>query len=147
MKNEKTFWEVMDLLNWKKEGNDEKVIAPVVKYLSKQSDDFIFAFEEQMAEYLYAIDSKKLAEDYTKGADGFFSDDGFLYSRCVAIVNGEKYYNAIKNGEMELNGDLEFESILYVSQAAWAKKHKCKQEDFPYISKTSYESGSNKDLW
>ena len=144
---EKSFWEIIGLLDWNHEGDDEKVIKPVIKYLSKQSDEFIFSFEEKMAEYLYAIDGKKWAESFRKGADGIYSDDGFLYSRCVAIINGEEYYNSIVSGEKELDGDLEFESILYVPCNAWAKKHNCQSDDYPYLTKTSYESGSNENMW
>ena len=47
----KEFWKIIKLLDWKHEGDDDKVTAPAVDYLSKQSDDFIFRFDEQMAEY------------------------------------------------------------------------------------------------
>jgi hypothetical protein len=99
-----------------------------------------------MAEYLYAIDGKQWADSYEKGA-GVWSDDGFLYCRCVAIINGEEYYTSIKNGQIELNGDMEFESLLYIPVLAWAKKHNSKEDDYPYLSKTSYESGSNAKMW
>jgi hypothetical protein len=147
MKKQLTFWEIIGLLAWKYEGNDEKVVKPAIKYLSKQDDEFIFAFEEQIAEYLYAIDGRKWAESFKKANDGIFSDDGFLYCRCVAVINGEEYYNAILNGSIELNGDLEFESILSVPHLAWAKKHKKEQDDYPYFTETCYETGSNEELW
>ena len=142
----KEFWEIIKLLDWKYEGDDDKVTAPAVDYLSKQGDDFIFRFDEQMAEYLYAIDGKQWAESYIEGA-GYFSDDGFLYCRCVAIANGEEYYNSVKDGRTELNGDLEFESLLYIPSTAWAKKHNSQPDDYPYLTKTSYETGSNSALW
>ena len=144
---EKSFWEIMGILDWKHAGDDDRVIKPAVTYLSKQNDDFIFRFEEQMAEYLFAIDGRKWADSYRKGAGGFFSDDGFLYCRCVAIVNGEEFYHSVLNTADELNGGLEFESILYVPRIAWAKKHKCQVDEYPYITKTSYESGSNEEMW
>ena len=147
MIKEKSFWEIIDLLDWQYEGDNDKVTAPVVKYLSEQSDDFIFAFNEQMAEYLYEIDSKVLAKSYMKGAGEIFSDDGFLYSRCAVVVNGENYYNSVKNSETELNGDLEFEPLLSVAYYAWAKKHNCETDGYPYLTKTSYETGSNEELW
>ena len=142
----KSFWEIISILDWKYEGEDNRVLAPAVDYLSRQTDEFILGFEEQMAEFLYAIDGKIWAEDYKKAA-GIFSDDGFLYCRCVAIINGENYYYSIKNRENQLDGALEFESLLYVPQNAWAKKHNRSTGEYPYITKTSYESGSNKLLW
>jgi len=144
---DKTFWEILEMLDWEHEGNDEDVIEPVVNYLSQQSDDFIFSFDEKIAEYLYAIDGRKWAEQCQKAWNGVFSDDGFLYCRCVAIVNGEDTYNSILAGKGELNGDLEFESILYTPHAAWARKHKCEESDYPYLTTTSYETGSNNNLW
>jgi hypothetical protein len=36
------FWEIIGLLDWRFEGDDEKVISPVVEYLSRQSDEYIF---------------------------------------------------------------------------------------------------------
>lgn len=136
----------MALLDWSHEGNDDKVVAPVVNYLSRRSDAFIFSFHEEMARYLYDIDGKEWAESFVKGA-GFFSDDGFLYCRCVALVNGSAYYKAIKEYPRELNGDLYFETILYVPQMAWAKKHHEPEENYPYLTTVSFETGSNRALW
>jgi hypothetical protein len=99
-----------------------------------------------MAKYLHEIDGRQWAEQYKIGA-GCYSDDGFLYCRCVAIVNGEGYFNSILSGTKELNGDLEFESMLYVPQMAWAKKHNDEEENYPYQTQTDVESGSNTDLW
>ena len=42
---------------------------------------------------------------------------------------------------------MEFESLLYVPQKAWALKHSCSAEDYPHSSPLSYETGSNKEGW
>ena len=47
--NKGSFWDIIGLLEWKFEGDDDKVISPVEEYLSRQSDEFIFNFHEQMA--------------------------------------------------------------------------------------------------
>lgn len=75
----------MELCDWKKEGDDNQVLKPVLEHLSKQEDSVIFEFDDAMAELLYALDTKKLAEQCRK-TDPFMSDDTFLYSRCVALV-------------------------------------------------------------
>ena len=40
--------------------------------------------------------------------------------------------------------DMEFESLLYVPEKAWALKHQSSAEEYPHISSLSYETGSNK---
>lgn len=142
----KTFWEILNLMDWRFEGNDDKVCSPVIDYLSKQSDEDIFNFDEQMTGYLYAIDGKAWAESYKKDAK-YFSDDGFLYCRGVAIVNGEAYYKKILNNPAELNEDRFFETVIYIPREAWGKKHNKDAVNYPYEAKLSYETGSNEKLW
>lgn len=36
------FWNTMELCDWDNEGDDDKVLKPVIEYLSTQSDDTIF---------------------------------------------------------------------------------------------------------
>ena len=78
------FWTTMELCDWKKEGDDDKVLKPVIKYLSEQSDHIIFEFDDLMTELLYHLDTEKLAEQCEK-VDSQMCDDTFLYSRCVAL--------------------------------------------------------------
>ena len=85
------FWKTMERCDWSNEGDDDKVLMPVVKYLSKQDDNAIFEFDDLMSELLYGLDTKKLADQCQK-ADPYMSDDTFLYSRCVALINGSEYY-------------------------------------------------------
>ena len=85
------FWNTMERCDWSKEGSDDEVLAPVVKYLSKQDDTAIFEFDDLMSELLYHLDTKELADQCEK-AEPYMSDDSFLYSRCVALINGPAYY-------------------------------------------------------
>jgi hypothetical protein len=73
--------------------------------------------------------------------------DGFLYSRCVAIINGKQYYDDIRNGRITDIWKNEFEAILYVAREAWARKYGKSSADFPHISPLNYETGSNTDGW
>ena len=140
------FWNTMELCDWDKEGDDDKVLKPVIKYLSKQSDDTIFEFDNQMALLLYNLDTKKLMEQCEK-EDPYVSDDTFLYSRCVALVNGPGYYEKVKNGKARDVWNMEFEALLYVPQKAWALKHKSPVNEYPHLTPLSFETGSNKDEW
>lgn len=70
------FWTTMELCDWGKEGNDDEVLKPVIKQLSKQGDHIIFKFDDLMTELLYHLDTEKLAEQCRK-ADPQMSDDTF----------------------------------------------------------------------
>lgn len=107
----------MELCDWKKEGDDDKVLKPVIKYLSSQSDETIFEFDNLMSELLYNLDTKELLKQCEK-ADPLVSDDTFLYSRCVALINGPAYYEKVKNGKAKDLWNMEFEALLYVPQKA-----------------------------
>ena len=50
--NEKEFWKILDKLDWNNEGDDDLVLKPVIKYLSKLKDEEIFAFHEIMSKLL-----------------------------------------------------------------------------------------------
>lgn len=138
------FWEVMELCNWNHEGDDNKVLAPVVKKLASFEDEKIFEFEKHMTKLLYDLDTKELIQACEK-EDEYVSDDSFLYSRCVALINGKDYYNKVKAGKITELWTMEFESLLYVSSNAWELKHG--NDDFPYRDELSYETGSNKKGW
>lgn len=140
------FWDVMELCDWKQEGNDDKVLKPVVEYLSKQNDEKIFTFDDLMSELLYDLDTRKLA-DQCKKTDPYMSDDTFLYSRCVALINGPKYYEKVKSGKEKSLWNMEFESLIYVPARAWAVKHQKSVDEYSHSCAHSFETGSNEDGW
>lgn len=134
-----------DVCDWDKSGDDELVVKPLVEYLSKLPDEEIFAFEDIMAELLYELDTKQNYETALKYDT--HNDDTFLYSRCIALVNGKGYFENVKKGKITEIWKMEFEAVLYVAREAWAKKHGTSTNDFPHISPLSYETGSNKEGW
>ena len=140
------FWKTMELCDWDHEGNDDLVLEPVIKYLSSKEDAEIFEFENLMSELLYALDTRKLAKQCREKI-GSFSEDGFLYSRCVALINGETYYRIALRGKFPRMWTMEFESLLYVAPRAWALKHQKNESEYPNIPPVSYETGSNTDGW
>ena len=143
---EKEFWTIMDKADWSFQGDDDKVLAPMIDALSKLDDEEIFGFEDVMSKLLYDIDSQEIALQLY-GPELHFSEDLFLYQRCVAIVNGWEYYKKIRDGKQKLDPDFEFEAILYVPHLAWAKKHQTDTGDYPHIPARGYETGSNEELW
>ena len=140
------FWKTIKLCDWTHEGNDDLVLQPVIQYLASQEDPIIFHFEDLMSELLYALDTRKLAKQCKK-ADKYFSEDSFLYSRCVALINGEKFYQEALLGKCKMIWTLEFEALLYVAPKAWAYKHQRDVFEYPHIPPVSYETGSNVDGW
>lgn len=140
------FWDTMELCDWSHEGDDSQVLRPVIQYLAQQEDDRIFQFDDLMSELLYGLDTQKLAAQCEK-AEPHMSDDSFLYSRCVALVNGSGYYEKAKQGGATEIWNMEFESLLYVPSRAWALKHKKPEEDYPHAAPLSYETGSNREQW
>lgn len=127
------FWNTMGLCDWQHKGDDEKVLAPVVQYLSKQSDERIFLFDDVMTELLYNLDTR-VNYERCKEVSGYDSDDLFLYSRCVALINGKDFYQSIfRNGFPDELWNMEFVSLLYVPTDAWAIKHNSDESEYPHI--------------
>lgn len=139
------FFYFMDYLDWDKQGDDYAVLEPLIALLAKYGDDLIFAFDEMMAELLYRLDTRKIAQSIYKGEN--FSADEFLYVRCVALINAKPYYNAVVAGRKKLKDDLGFEAILTVPELAWARCHGTHPYDYPYTTKYSYETMSNEEGW
>lgn len=142
----KTFFHIiMTICDWDKSGDDEKVLSPLVAYLSQQADEEIFSFDEIMAELLFDLDTKKNFRKARRYYD--HSDDSFLYSRCVALVNGAEYYEKAKAGKVSDLWEQEFEAILYTPMCAWSRKHGKEESAYPHLTAKSYETGSNADAW
>lgn len=140
------FWNTMERCDWSKEGDDESVLGPVREYLAAQDDQQIFRFHDQMAELLYELDTRALA-DACRKADPLMGDDSFLYSRCVALINGPVYYDKVRKGKEKRLWDMEFEALLYLPQRAWARKHRRDEEEYPHIPPLCIETGSNRKGW
>lgn len=119
----------------------------MITYLSELPDEEIFAFDDIMAELLYSLDTKRNYNVASKYEE-YCSDDSFLYSRCVALVNGADFYEKARNGKADKDiWKYEFEAILYVPARAWAKKHNDDESNYPHLSPLSYETGSNTAEW
>ena len=140
------FFAMTNALDWSQQGNDDLVLEPLIQYLSQWPDEVIFVFEDKMAELLHGLDRPEIARR-TYRSDKYFSGDGFLYARCVALVNGRAYYQKILDGRKKLDGDKEFEAILYAPRKAWARKHHKDLSDYPHMASPDYETGSNEACW
>lgn len=140
------FFNFADMLDWDKQGDDMAVLEPLVALLAEVGDSVIFAFDDKMTELLYNLDTYNIAKHIIE-SDDYFSPDMFLYTRCVALINGKSYYDAILKGKNKLEEDTEFESLLYVPIKAWERLHNKDGEQYPHISRLSYETYSNENGW
>lgn len=91
------FFNFTNMLDWENQGMDEAVLEPLIAFLAKWGDNVIFAFHDKMTELLYSLDTYNIAKHIIESSD-YFSSDAFLYARCVALINGKPYYNAILKG-------------------------------------------------
>lgn len=141
--NEDRFWEVISLLDWSKEGNDDVVIEPAVQYLVRLPESAIHSFYDLLSEKLHLLDGRVFAEG-SASDDGYISSDLFLYGRCCVVANGREYFERVLNNPAEFPKDLYFEAILDIPERAWFRKTGTSLDYFP---KYNYETGFNPNGW
>lgn len=142
-----TFWELINLLDWKKGENNDAIIAPVVNKLQLFSIEAIFQFQDILAQKLYDLDQQVFAENIGSqryGGDRHFSGDSFLYARAAVVANGQAFYESVLNTPSKMPKEFTFESLLYIAAEAFKQKT---GEDWSYMSKPSYETFTNTSAW
>ena len=142
-----TFWALVDRLDWRHEGDDGHTVAPVVAALTDLPPPEIVAFEEVLAEKLYALDGRAWAREIGSGWWGGeppVSVDDFLYARCVVVANGKDFYEAVLSDPTQMPKDMEFEALLFVASRAWESKT---GEEADFLTSVSYETFSNQAGW
>lgn len=141
------FWELIALLDWQQEGNDEAVVAPVVDILAKSSFKDIYGFQDQLSEKLFRLDGRVFAEQIGEDAwhpDTYFSVDNFLYARACAVANGKDFYTALLADPTRMPKDLTFEALIHVAPDAYKQKTGVY---FDYIPAYHIETFSNEAGW
>lgn len=143
---EDQFWEIISLLDWSQEENNQ-IIDPAVKKLAEQPVHFIYLFQDLLSEKLYHLDQQKFAihigEDaWTEGT--YFSVDNFLYARCAVVANGKAVYKEVIDSPTEMPKEVTFEPILSIARKAYYLKTGKK---FDYFPAHNYETYSNKKGW
>jgi hypothetical protein len=146
-----SFWELVSDLDWGQEGDDDKVVEPVVKVLAAMPDAEIAAFQNTLTEKLFALDGRAWARESGGsiwwGEPDFLSADGFLYARCVVVANGRDFYDSVLSDPSQMPKDIEFESILYVARTAYERKTGNSGDAVRDRTDLSYETGSNREGW
>ena len=146
--DEDGFWRLIESFDWEMTGDDKAVVEPAVSALAALPIEDIERFEEILAEKLYLLDTKAHAKEigeaaYREGSG--FSSDEFLYSRCVVVANGRKYFEAVLANPRAMPKDMEFESLLYVARV-WAHERQT-GEPLEHATRVSYETFSNRQGW
>lgn len=146
--NEAEFWKLIELIDVAAldDGNEDGAIRPLYEALVEKSEEEIFAFEEQLALQLYAIDGEVYADNAGDSGD---SDDGFLYVRCYVVAKGREFFEVVKGDPIRMPKSIEqwCETLLYPHREAWAHRTGRDSSEWLFCSSVSYESGSNSDLW
>lgn len=145
--SEQYFWEIIAMLDWGQEGNDDSVVEPVIAHLSAGPVRHIFEFADLLSEKLYALDGQKYAENIGEDAwspERYFSVDNFLYARCCAIANGKEMYEQVLRNPALMPKDCTFEALLYVPSAAYERKT---DRPYDYAPAFPIETYSNKEGW
>lgn len=145
--SEKHFWEIIALLDWEKDDDDDAVLGPAVAYLERGPVRHIFEFADILSEKLYTLDglafAKHIGED-AWAADRYFSVDNFLYARCCVVANGQQAYEAVLKDPSLMPKDLTFEALLYLPSTAYKRKTQTKYEYTPAFPIETY---SNEQAW
>lgn len=144
---EDQFWDLIALLDWSKEGDDEAVVEPLVRALADGPIRQIYDFADILSQKLYALDGLKYALHTGESAfqsDRYFSVDVFLYARCCVVANGRKYYEQVQQQPEMMPKDLDFEPLLDVTANAYERKT---NRDWNYVPPYNIETYSNEDGW
>ncbi len=146
--SEKHFWEIISLLDWSKQGDDDAVIEPAVAALAASPVRHIYEFEDILSEKLYLLDgiayARQTGESAYQSDDQYFSVDGFLYDRCCVVANGKDFYEAVLKDPSKMPKDLSFGALLRIGQEAFKRKT---GKNLEYIPAFNYETYSNKEGW
>ncbi len=145
--SEEHFWEVIAMLDWEKEGDDEAVVEPAVAHLAAGPVRQIFEFANLLSEKLYALDAKAYTRHIGEDAwspGRYFSVDNFLYARCCVVANGKEAYEKVLEDPTQMPKDLTFEELLYIPSKAYERKT---GKAYDYSPAYPIETYSNEKGW
>ncbi|MFN0013394.1 MAG: DUF4240 domain-containing protein [Saprospiraceae bacterium] len=145
--SEDVFWQIIAMLDWEKEGDDEAVLRPAVDFLSAFSATEIARFQDILSEKLHRLDGERYAKhigENAYGSSGYFSTDIFLYARCCVVANGRSFYEHVLKHPQDMPQDMDFEALLGLADDAYFAKTGTHME---YVPAYNYETGFNSHGW
>lgn len=144
---EARFWELIGLLDWREEGNDNAVIEPVVDALASGPSRNIFEFDDILSRKLFLLDGLVYARHIGKSSwkpGKYFSVDVFLYARCCAVANGVEFFNELIKDPSKMPKDRDFGALLRIAEEAYMRKT---GRDYDYVPAYPIETYSNQEAW
>lgn len=148
--SEDAFWYYIGLLDWSQGDDDDAVLAHAAQSLSALPVEDIYAFDDQLAEKLYALDTREVARAMYRDeldpddGDDYISADDFLYARCFVVAHGRGYYQAVLADPNEAPQGMDFEALLSLPSRAYQEKT---GKEYDHLTPLSYESFSNEAAW
>ncbi len=146
--SESDFWRLIEQLDWAKTGDDDAVIEPVAAALSAGPLRHVYDFKDLLSQKLYLLDGEAFAKHIGEGsfdpASDEFSADGFLFSRCCAVANGERTFREILADPSKMPKDMEFAALLRIPNEA---HRRAKGTALNYVAAYPVETFSNKKGW
>lgn len=142
---EAEFWQVIDLLDWSKSGDDEAVIAPAVAKLAEMPIGNIHQFQDLLSHKLWLLDTRAHATaSLGNDLSANLSVDYFLYDRCCVVANGKDFFEKVLNDPSQMPVGYSFSRLLSVASKAYRIKT---GKDFIHIPAYNYETYSNTEGW
>lgn len=146
---EADFWNLIALLDWTHEGEDERVIEPLVARLASMPEEAISGFHARLCERLSELDREDLARqmgEHAYGSEGFSPDD-FLDARCVVVANGRAFYESVLSDPRRMPKDMEFEALLSIATKAFERRTGEAADFAPEVDAATFrnEAGWNRD--
>lgn len=145
--SENRFWELISLLDWSREGDNDAVIEPVIKALESLSLRHIYEFEDILTQKLFLLDGVDFARQTGENAwrtDRYFSVDAFLYARCCAVANGREFFHNVLQDPTLMPKDLDFGPLLRIAEEAFVRKT---GRPYTYVPAFPVETYSNEAGW
>lgn len=145
--SEDRFWELIGLLDWNREGDNDAVIEPVVKALERLSIRHIYEFDDILSHKLFLLDGVDFARqtgENTWRPGQYFSVDAFLYARCCAVANGREFFHNLLQDPTLMPKDLDFGPLLRIAEEAYVRKT---GRPYTYVPAFPVETYSNETGW
>lgn len=142
--SDKQFWQIINMLDWTQKSHKD-ILAPAIKQLAEMPIVNIYLFADKLSEKLFLLDTRLHGDAYlAKQEDDYFSVDDYLYVRCAVVAEGQVYYEQVLNDPQTMPGDITFESLLSLADAAYKQQA---GKPFDYQPSYNYETYSNKKGW
>lgn len=145
------FWDLIARLDWSHEGDDDRVVEPVVAGLAALPEPEIAGFEHVLTRKLHALDGRAWARESGDlvwwGEPDRLSVDAFLYARCCVVANGRAFFGAVLADPALMPKDTEFEALLSVAPAAFERRTGHPDDGELDATDISYETFSNEPGW